>query len=275
MLNVPGGAKALSTLEGNMTGQPVTTGGAVLTPVVGSKGAYVTLIASLAADTYGLIIQIHNTVTSAANRSYAVDIAIGAAGSEIVIIPDLIGSNAATYTSPGGGIFYYFPIFIPAGTRVSARAQGSVVTSCRVVARAYQNPVNPSMIRTCGYVEELGLTGIVGTSVTAGTTSEGSWVSVGTTTRDLWWWQLGAQIAVADVAFIGNCVHFDIAHGDGTNFRIISQNITFSTNTSESCSIQPQFIGCEAFVPSGSTIYVRAQADAATDALEVAVYGAG
>ena len=274
MLHVPGGAFDFADVQTNMPGQPLSTGGTVITPVVGAKGAWAQVFASLTADTYGLMILVHNSRTSAANRGYAIDVGIGAAASEQVIIPDLIGSNAGV-TNNTGGIWYYFPVFIPAGTRVAVRAQGSVVTTCRVIIRAMQLPRDPSMVKTCGLVQQLGLTGITGTAITAGTTAEGAWVSVGTTASDLWWWQVGVQVQLADVAHVAAYTHVDVAVGDGTNFSLILQDVPFTTTTGEEAGKPLLLIGCERWVPAGSTIYVRAQSDVAADPLQVCVYGAG
>lgn len=273
MLLVPGGAFSFGNVERNYTRAGSGVGTAV-TPVVGSKGAWAQAIASLSGDTYGLMITIHNSATSAANRTYAVDIGVGAAGSEVVIIPDLIGSSAAAYGSVGGGHHYYFPIFIPAGSRVAVRAQGSVVTAIRVNVQAYQQPANPAMVRTCSSVEEIGLTGVVGTALTVGTTAEGAWTLVGTTTQDNWWWQLGVQVAVATVAFNSQLAEFDIAVGDGTNFRVISEHWAWTTTTAEDSNRFLKVMGCEAYVPSGSSIYVRGQTSGTANNMEVAVYGA-
>ena len=276
MLYVPTGGFNFRAIQSNVAGvRPLNTVGAVLTPAVGSKGAWAEVFASLDNDTYGLMIQIHNAATSAANRTYAIDIGIGASGSELVIIPDLIGSCAATMDARGGH-WYYFPFYIPAGTRVAARAQGSVTTSVRVNVQAMQRPAAPWMHRTCGKVEEIGLSGIVGTSVTAsGSNSEGSWTLIGTTTQDNWWWQFGAQIAVADTTHNTGMTYFDIARGDGTNFQVIVENINFKTSTSEDMGKPLSLFGCECFVPSGSSIYVRGWTSGAGDPFEVAVYGAG
>jgi hypothetical protein len=272
MLNVPG--SSFGVTQTNMPSQPLATNGTVITPVVGSKGSWAEVFTTLDQDTYGLWITVHNARTSAANRGYAIDIGIGAAGSEIVIIPDLIGSNAGV-TNNTGGLHYYFPIFIPSGTRVAARAQGSVTTSCRVIVRALQQPSNPSMVRTCGYVEALGITGITGITCTAGTTAEGSWVSVGTTTRDLWWWQIGIQVALADTSHLAAYYHFDMAVGDGTNFNVIMQDAPFCTTGAEEAGKSLVIFNSERFVPSGSTIYIRGQCDVSPDGIEVCAYGAG
>ena len=276
MLHVPGGAFSFAAIQTNLPGQPLATGGTAVTPVVGSKGNWAVVFAALDNDTFGLIVQVQNSRTSAANRTYVVDVGIGGAGSEQVIIPDVIGSNAVPNNGiGGGGLWYYFPIFIPAGTRIAVRAQGNVTTSCRVIVKAMQQPANPSMVKTCGHVEKIGLTGITGTSVTSGTTSEGSWTLLGTTSRDLWWWQLGVQVPVADTVHVLAVSHWDVAVGNGTNFQMIMQDVIFQTSTTEEAGKPLHVLGCEAFVPSGASIYVRAQADVTPDPFEAAVYGAG
>jgi len=83
-----------------------------------TKGSYVTNIASTAFDAAAVIVEMSGADTS--NTTYLVDIAVGAAGSEQVIIPNLSVENCT-----GGnqyGIPLVFPISVPAGTRLSCRA---------------------------------------------------------------------------------------------------------------------------------------------------------
>lgn len=273
MLGIPNGAFSFGNVERNYT-RAGSTAGTVVTPATAAKGAWAQAIAALANDTYGLIVTIHNSATSAANRHYAVDIGIGASGSEIVLIPNLIGSSAAAYGTVGGGHHYYFPVFIPAGTRVAVRAQGSVTTTFNVNVQAFQQPANQAMVRTCSVVEEIGRSGLLGTAITVGTTAEGAWTLLGTTTQDNWWWQLGVQVAIATVAFNSQLVEFDIAVGDGTNFRIISDNWAWSTTTAEDSNRFLKVMGCEAYVPAGSSIYVRGQTSGTANNMQCTVYGA-
>lgn len=277
MLLAPIGAFAFNKVQLSPANnvRPTNGAGQSCTPAVGSKGAYTTLYSSLDEDTYGLTLIFQNNATSAANRVYVVDIAIGGAGSEQIIIPDLIASAASTYAA-GVGLCYHFPIFLPAGTRVAFRAQGSVTTVCFCWARAYQRPQNPSMLRLGGYCEKVGLTGIVGTALTVGTTPIGAWASLGTTTRDNWWWQVGAHLGAADVSWVEQTYHVDLAYGDGTNFRIISEAVQFNSSAAEQWR-KPLYVHmAECFVPAGSTLYARAWGSATPDSpFEVCAYGMG
>ena len=247
-----------------------------MTPSTTAKGSWAQVIASLTYDTYGLLICLNSNSNSTASRNTVVDIGIGGSGSEIVLIPDLICGSATTYSSPGGGVWYYFPIAIPAGTRVVARAHSTVTTALRVFVQAFQEPANPSLIKKASLVEAIGIvSGNLGTAVTAGTVTEGSWTLLGTTTERLWWWQVGAQVSVADTGHAAGITHIDLAVGDGTTFDIIMQDAYVHTTTSEQISMPPLTIGCEFPVPAGSDIYVRMQCNTTPDSFNLCAYGAG
>lgn len=275
MLFVPAGANAFAAIESNAAGRPNTAQGTSVTPGVGSKGSWVQAVAALAQDTFRLLICINSNTASAASRNSVVDIGIGGSGSEIVLIPDLIAGNATNYAAGGQGIWYYFPVAIPAGTRVAVRAQGTVATAFRVFIQAFQKPLNPSMIKRASFVEAIGMTVPNGVSLTMGTTSEGAWTLLGTTTKRCWFWQIGAQVTSGDTAHNTAAIHLDLAEGDGTNFNIILQDAVMYVSSTEATSISPITIGCEYPLPAGASIYARAQSSGSTDPLYVAAYGAG
>lgn len=99
-----------------------------LTPVgsatANTKGAYLEVTASLPFDTDCLRIDMNGDLDSASRRAF--DISIGTAGSEQVIIPDLMISELSGY---GGAISIDVPISIKAGTRVSIRLQSNVASA--------------------------------------------------------------------------------------------------------------------------------------------------
>lgn len=277
MLHVPVGANAFNlTLPSWGTTRPSNTFTTSVTPAVGSKGSWAQLGSDLVDDTFGLLINISNNSASAASRNTVVDIGVDESGgtSYSVLIADLLAGGAATYTA-GLGIWYYFPIFIPAGAAVAARAQGTVTTALRVGCVHMQRPYNPSMIRKGSFVETLGITAPDGTAITPGTTSEGSWTSLGTTSKRCWWWQAGIQVNAADTSWNAGAIHLDVAVGDGTNFDIIIQDLGATTATTETMLTPPLTAGVEWDVPAGSTIYVRAQHSGTLDAYTCAVYGLG
>lgn len=83
-----------------------------------SKGSWVELIASTTRDSHGLFVVLPSNENS---NDYLFDIGIGAAASEQVILENLLKSQR--YSS----YFYQFGLWIPAGTRLSARAQSSII----------------------------------------------------------------------------------------------------------------------------------------------------
>ena len=106
MLFVPAGANSFGVVQESFTGRPASAMGTAVTPAVGSKGSWAQVFASLDHDTYGLLVNINSNTDSAASRNTVLDIGIGAASSEIVLIPDLIAGNANIYTGFGVGLWY-------------------------------------------------------------------------------------------------------------------------------------------------------------------------
>lgn len=92
---------------------------AITTPSNTSKSAYSELIASTARAAVYAIVGGSARAIAATQTRFNLDIALGAGGSEVIKIPDLvletIGVNASFAR-------YQFPFDIPAGTRVAARA---------------------------------------------------------------------------------------------------------------------------------------------------------
>ncbi|KKN04212.1 hypothetical protein LCGC14_1099690 [marine sediment metagenome] len=92
--------------------------GKVITAGVDTKSAYVELIASTANTNLGIWVCLE---AGEAAKNWAVDIATGAAGLEVIFLNDLIYGLRRPRT---GLVWYYFPIAsIASGTRISARAQ--------------------------------------------------------------------------------------------------------------------------------------------------------
>lgn len=105
-------------------GTSVTTGGAA-----GTKGSYASCIASTSFDAYMILVRASGYALSATGSRCCLDIAVGGATEEI-IIPDLLagycGDPNAQHTTPKA---WMFPLYIPAGSAISARAAGSRVST--------------------------------------------------------------------------------------------------------------------------------------------------
>ena len=281
MLHVPVGANSYGLMAFSYgTARPSSSIGTSVTPGTGSKGSWASVQSALSYDAYGLLICTHTNSQSLQSRNTIMDIGVDPAGgsSFSVVIPDLIcGSAVSNYSSIApGGTWYFFPLFIPAGASIGARAQGSVTTAFRVFTAVQSQPPNPSMIRKGSFVETLGISGITGVSVTPGTTGQGSWVSIGTTSKRLWWWQVGMQNALADTSWGTAAIHLDVAVGDGSNKDKIIDDLIVTTTTVEQIGNAALTAGVEMDVPGGSTMYARAwTSSSSSDSPEVAVYGCG
>lgn len=110
--------------------------GTVITSgAVNVKGVYpaTPLATSTAHDSHGILI--FNTAKSVSAGDYLVDIALGAAAAERVVIPNLLfsaGSSSGVLRS------FYLPLNVPKGSRLNARAQcstasGTITLGCAVV----------------------------------------------------------------------------------------------------------------------------------------------
>ncbi len=111
---------------------PVGLGGSVLSDSISAapsssasthtKGTYSQLNASISADASGLYIGINNAAAS--GRSFLVDIAVGAAASEQIILANLLIDQPLRFVHS-----LQFPCLIPAGSRLAARCQCSTGSS--------------------------------------------------------------------------------------------------------------------------------------------------
>lgn len=154
-------------------------GTAVTSGAVHTKGAWVTLLAATAFDAQGLLVHMGdiNEVTP------LLDIGLGAAGAEVVLIPNLRRSGRA------GGSSVYFPVAVPAGTRLSARVQSPGASSALYVnVTLFAQGLTPSspLSRVTSYGEVLSLTSALALDPGGVANTKGAWVElVGATTSPI------------------------------------------------------------------------------------------
>lgn len=118
---MPSICEAVGFTSASTLGSVIDCGG-----VANTKGAYVQLTAATAVDYMGFFLAFDNqNGTAGAVNTKLVDLAIGAAASEVVILPNLLMALDNTFADTPGLVG---PIWmpIPAGTRIAARGQCSV-----------------------------------------------------------------------------------------------------------------------------------------------------
>lgn len=265
--------------------QPAAAFGDTVTPAQNAKGAFQEIFSEteIVNDIYGVIININSNNVSTAARDTILDIGTDPSGGTAysVVIPDLLCSSAAPIGTGASGFWYYFPLFIPKNTAIAARASvnNATVGTLRVWMIVFGLPRHPDAVRAGSYVDAFGIVSASsrGTIITPGTTAEGAFVSLGTPTRDYWWWQVG--IGVNDATMTANIIYFlDLAYGNATDKQFVVADVPFTTpsNAEILTSIMPTFFGCMQTVKANEELFGRGQSSVTPDAnVSMAAYGLG
>lgn len=270
---------------GYQTGNTITTrppgGGALgtsITPGNNTYGSYVSILAggSIAYDCYWVEINFNSNAVSTAARDTIVTIGVDPSGgtSYTDLIPNLLCSSASPFGNLQNGFWYTFPLFVKAGSQLAAKASvnNGTVGTLRVGIKLYGQPSRPDAIWWGSSVESIGINSGTsnGTDVTSGTTSEGTWTSLGTSAKRCCYWQLGAGLN--NSAMSNFQYHLDISAGDASNKTVILQDIPATTTTAETMSLQqgPGWFD----VPEGTNIYGRGQCSSSpAQTINMAAYG--
>ena len=281
MLHTP-----VNTFKGiisNMTGRPSVTWGTQLTPAQNSFPAYVEILGNTAFACYGISICIHSGATSGEARDTLVTLGFDHAGATTYTdntISNLIATNCGTPLF--GAVSYYFPLFIPEGTAIAAKAStaNATVRTVYVGVELFGRPTHPELVRAGSYVDTFGAVTAAsdGTTITSGTTNDGNWteVTTGNTTKPYWWWQVGW--GAEDLSLTAVMYSTDVAYGTaGAEEIVISGQPHLSSGTAEQMN-QPQIpsVYYQNEVNSGKRIYVRTQCSGTADSnLSTIVYALG
>jgi len=258
---------------------PSTTPGVAVTPGSGAEGAYVQLAsaANLAYDCYGILLWFNTGFTSATIRDILADIGTDPAGgtsySQVVGISNIFVPQCSSAVNSGR--WFYFPLFIKAGSSVGVRGQASNTSTFRCMARFFGRPTHPENVAVGRYSETIGVSGNGGTPFTCGNTAAwGNWTSLGATTRPLWYWELAYG---HDVGTTTAQMYFaELGFGDGSaggTITIIPCKPMFNPGTTE-MSGSPMLNGYWE-VPAGATMYVRGSASGTAETTEAVAVGIG
>jgi len=263
----------LSSITTTTIGTSVAAAGSAHT-----KGSWVQLIASTAQDCYWIDVYGCNTTTSATNARGLLDIGIGANPNEVVLIPDLLmGSIGSAQTTGGPWREYHFPLYIAAGTRISARFQSAIASkACGTTVVIRGGPERSGDLWSGSQVTAYGITAAAssGVSVTPGVSGAfGSYTQiVAATTSQHQCLVVGAQSGSSTAMAVQTYVAA-VGVGAATEAEIANQIIAFG-DASE-----------RVFGPVGETLIWRpiasgerlaiklAQSSTTAQAIDWALYG--
>lgn len=235
---------------GSSTGTDLTSAGA-------GVSSWVELIASTA-DNIDLIELFFLAGTSGSFILARLDIGIGGAGSEVVIVEKLLidGKPAGT---PISDVQWRFPISVPAGTRIAFRAD--FTNASRVITLAgnlykgsFLSPVSYSSLKSYGF------NGRDGIDVDPGSTADtkGAWTEIVASLADnIKSFYVGISPSFNSGQSTMSCF-FDISIATAGNEAdaVIAQNIPFTATTGEKIRYHP-FV--DKPIPAGSRIAIRSQ----------------
>lgn len=254
-----------------------------------TKGANTQMLVGIAEDCYGIAIGFAGGHVAATIHRYLVDLLIdpaagvGGNGSSWTVV---IANLYAAYASLGpGGYWYYFPLYLKAGTAIGTANQALVAAKAiRVMVKVFGKPTRPELCRVGSKVQTYGaVTGTTtGTAITPGTAAMGSYTaSLGTSSYDQFWWQAGIgfdDTTLGGGTSISEFYLLDVAASNdgGTTKSLCAENIMANCSTTEQ-------IGKAAFgtkipyreVPSGATVYMRAASIAPQTTPTCVAYGLG
>jgi hypothetical protein len=247
-----------------------------------TKGANTAILSAIAEDCYGMAICFAGGATAATIRRQLTDILIDPAGgtSWSVLIANLASCGPSLFS---GGYWYYFPIYLKAGTAIGAAHQDLVATTqaLRVGIRVYGKPTRPELLRVGSRVETFGAVTATttGTACTPGTNALGSYsASLGAIDHDMWWWQAsGILYNDSNIADSGGVVDVAFSTDGGTTKILAVEHMSYNHNSSEQYGKASFGAGIPyQKAPSGATVYARAAAGAAPETTPTVVaYGCG
>jgi uncharacterized protein YbdZ (MbtH family) len=274
---MPGGfSLGLNVCGGEAVG--VSTGTSKGTTLTGSatphtKGTYAQLIAATTYDTNAIFMSFAEGSYDANAGNVSVDLAVGASSFEKIVVPDYVLRNSAGISSIASGVT--FPLNIPAGTRIAARAQSKTASqTCFVGLVLFQGSLD----------ETEGLSGYDAIGFVSASTQGSSIVPNASANTKGVYTEMVASSAKDYAGLFGN---FDSLNATANSPRSWLVDIAVGANGSEQIMIPNMFINrsnqyvidpmmpfIPVNIPAGSRIAVRAQSSTAgSDAFGFTLYG--
>lgn len=251
-------------------GTTITSGAA------NTKGSYTQLVASTGHDAVGMIVMLSNFV--AGGTELGVDIAVGGAGSEQVIISNImLQDDHATIVNP------YFPVNVPAGSRISARCQSTNASdTCNVGVVVFDGEFTCAegyTVDNYGFLTASSHGTVVDPGATANT--KGAWAQLtASTTADIHGLLIGIDSAgVTGSVGTRNTMLLDIGIGASGSEQVLIPNLILihQQNAGAINSTWPDYFQMiPVQIPSGTRIAARCQSGlntATQRTIGVSVYG--
>lgn len=234
-----------------------------------TKGSYAQLVASTTYESFGFWLAVAGSATSAARTDQLLDVAIGAAASEVVILSNLlVGWRNLPTVAP---YWVWIPLYIPKGTRVSARIQALITVDVLDVQIQLNEGANgmPGQIFSGCDAYGIDTATSQGTSHTPGNTgAESTAASIGSvTSKQYRAVMLGVGGVFSGVVMATAAYHWELQIGGVTRCEWTA----YASSSEFMCGPFPPSPFYTP-IPSGAQLQIRGECSGTADAQDVAYY---
>lgn len=270
-----GGGAGFHNSDGSRLGAPDFSSSANIVATAGNgvKGSYTQVLAAanMTQDCDGLMCLL-NWPSSAS--TLLVDIAVGAAASEVVIAPNLM-AQASAVAGPVPYLFY-LPTPLVSGTRIAARAiaqaaSKSVGITVWPVSASYLGLMELSRITDYG---SAGAAASRGTAVVASASinTKGAWTALSTsTTNDMKAVYVAIGSQGASKGTLDN--RLDIGVGAAGSEVVVIPDLYFGSFTTTTHVLPALYGPILMDIPAGTRLSARTQSSTASASYDIIVYG--
>jgi hypothetical protein len=197
------------------------------------KGAWTQLIAATDFDVSGIWMMHRDGISvSAVDTSMLIDIGLGAAASERVLVENIaVGFSGSTRS-------IFLPVYIPSGERIAARCQSAVVSEtvdaqCLIIGGGWMPGEHGGRATTYG----------ASTAVSSGTlmatpgavNTKGAWTELSASTANPIRWLIPCIAPTNNAVLTATGVLVDIGYGSAGNEQVLIADLGARISTSEVC----------------------------------------
>lgn len=261
-------------IQHNLAATPSNVGNGTSVPAhatINTKSAWVQIFAATNFDVHGISLAIQNDAVSSAQIANLYDIGVGAAASEQPIISNLLNTGG-TSTPTSGMKTYFFPLFIPKGTRISARHQSNVTIQPGVVTMFLHGGFDIPPWKSFQGADGIGIdtADSGGTTHTPGSSgTESTWANIGSTLARDYSAIMPIVSTGTDTTMTSLSGHVEI----GINSTTLMEYYFATNNTEFVAAIFPT-VPAYGFYPAGTQMMIRAEMSGTADTdLEFALLG--
>jgi alkylhydroperoxidase/carboxymuconolactone decarboxylase family protein YurZ len=240
-----------------------------------AKGAWSQVVAASAFQYESLNIDLMLDITSGGGEVFLVDVGIGASGSEVVVVPNILFDCNRSALAGGVHLHLSLPIQIRAGARIAVRCQDIGGAGTRLVRVMLTGRAGGANVQrgVCGKMTTYGAISsgnTNGTLVDQGATANvyGAWAQITAATSAAH--NFIQAVAGNDQQTAGNStgggtmqVEFQIAVGASGSEQIIGQGMFASSYSAGSVASACQF---RPFIPEGARLSMRTKSSVAAAA---------